>query len=129
MTVGAQYLFKVSAHRSGTEDNVVFSYSRDNVTFLPMTTAGWLALVALALIAQAAGQSLSAYAMAHLPPRLSSIGLLLQPVMAALFAWMLLGETLGAAQFVGALMVLIGIRVAHQAETRGTGFSVPGTLR
>lgn len=94
--------------------------------FLPVTAAGWLKLVALALIAQAAGQSLIAYAMAHLPPRLSSVGLLLQPVMAALFAWMLLGETLGAAQFVGALMVLIGIRVAHQAETARHGLQRTG---
>ena len=38
VAVGAQYLFKVAAHHSGTEDNFLFSYSRDNVTFLPMTT-------------------------------------------------------------------------------------------
>lgn len=94
--------------------------------FLPVTAAGWVKLVALALIAQAAGQSLIAYAMAHLPPRLSSIGLLLQPVMAALFAWMLLGETLGALQFAGAIMVLVGIRIAHQAETTRTGLQDSG---
>lgn len=87
-------------------------------TVLPVTTLGWLKLFGLALIAQVAGQSLIAYAMAHLPPRLSSAGLLLQPVMAALFAWMLLGETLGALQFAGALLVLVGIRIAHQAEAR-----------
>lgn len=85
--------------------------------FLAMTAAGWAKLLALALIAQVAGQSLIAYAMAHLPPRLSSAGLLLQPVMAALFAWILLAETLGALQMAGGVMVLIGIRIAHQAET------------
>lgn len=83
---------------------------------LPSTGGGWTKLFALALVAQVAGQSLIAYAMAHLPPRLSSVGLLLQPVMAALFAWVLLGETLGALQFAGALLVLVGIRIAHQAE-------------
>lgn len=86
--------------------------------FLPLTGTGWAKLFALALIAQVAGQSLIAYAMAHLPPRLSSAGLLLQPVMAALFAWVLLGETLGALQIAGGIMVLFGIRIAHQAETR-----------
>ena len=85
--------------------------------FLPVTAAGWAKVTALALIAQVAGQSLIAYAMAHLPPRLSSVGLLLQPVMAALFAWALLGETLGAFQIVGGIMVLVGIRIAHQAES------------
>ena len=84
----------------------------------PSTGMGWLKLVGLALVAQVAGQSLIAYAMAHLPPRLSSVGLLLQPVVAALFAWVLLGETLGEVQLVGALMVLIGIRIAHQAEAK-----------
>lgn len=84
---------------------------------LPSTIIGWMKLFGLALTAQVAGQSLIAYAMAHLPPRLSSVGLLLQPVMAALFAWLILGETLGAPQFAGALLVLIGIRIAHQAES------------
>lgn len=84
--------------------------------FLPSTGAGWIKLFGLALVAQVAGQSLIAYAMAHLPSRLSSVGLLLQPVMAALFAWVLLGETLGVLQFAGAALVLIGIRIAHQAE-------------
>lgn len=84
----------------------------------PATATGWIKLFGLALIAQVAGQSLIAHAMAHLPPRLSSVGLLLQPVMAALFAWVLLGETLGALQFAGALLVLVGIRIAHQAEAR-----------
>lgn len=85
--------------------------------FLAVTGAGWVKLLGLALMAQVAGQSLIAYAMAHLPPRLSSASLLLQPVMAALFAWMLLGETLGALQIAGGVLVLIGIRIAHQAET------------
>jgi len=83
---------------------------------LPATGAGWLKLFGLALISQAAGQSLIAYAMAHLPATFSSVGLLLQPVMAALFAWVLLGETLGAVAIAGGLAVLVGIRIAHQAE-------------
>ena len=83
---------------------------------LPATEMGWLKLLGLALISQAAGQSLIAYAMAHLPATFSSVGLLLQPVVAALLAWVLLGETLGIIEIAGALMVLAGIRIAHQAE-------------
>ena len=83
---------------------------------LPVTAVGWLKLVGLALISQVAGQSLIAYAMAHLPATFSSVGLLLQPVTAALFAWVLLGETLGAIEIAGGIVVLIGIRMAHQAE-------------
>jgi drug/metabolite transporter (DMT)-like permease len=83
---------------------------------LPATNMGWLKLLGLALISQAAGQSMIAYAMAHLPATFSSVGLLLQPVMAAWFAWILLGEHLGAIEIGGGLVVLIGIRMAHQAE-------------
>jgi drug/metabolite transporter (DMT)-like permease len=84
--------------------------------FLPVTPNGWLLLIGLALIAQAAGQSLIAYAMAQLPPTFSSIGLLLQPVVAAGLAWLLLGEALTALAVTGACLVLVGIRVAHEAE-------------
>ena len=83
--------------------------------FFPVTTIGWLKLIGLAIISQVAGQSLIAYAMAHLPATFSSVGLLLQPVMAALFAWVLLGEAVSMVQLLGGVLVLIGIRVAHQA--------------
>jgi drug/metabolite transporter (DMT)-like permease len=82
----------------------------------PATAVGWLKLLGLALISQAAGQSLIAYAMAHLRETFSSVGLLLQPVMAAVFAWVLLGETLGGVQIAGAVAVLAGIAIAHRAE-------------
>jgi drug/metabolite transporter (DMT)-like permease len=85
--------------------------------FVPLTAHGWLLLVGLALIAQAAGQSLIAYAMAHLPATFSSVGLLLQPVVAAALAWLLLGETLTALAIAGGVLVLAGIRIAHAAET------------
>ena len=82
----------------------------------PHSTAGWAKLVGLALISQVAGQSLIAYAMAHLPATFSSVGLLAQPVIAAALAWVLLGETLGWIEIAGAIVVLAGIRVVHQAE-------------
>jgi drug/metabolite transporter (DMT)-like permease len=88
--------------------------------FFPETGTGWVLLIGLALIAQVAGQSLIAYAFAHLPATFSSVGLLLQPVAAALFAWVLLGETLAALQIAGAVLVLTGIRIAHQAGRRAS---------
>ncbi len=86
--------------------------------FFPASAAGWAKVFGLAMISQVAGQSLIAYAMAHLPSTLSSVGLLLQPVMASLFAWILLGETLGTVAIVGAALVLTGIRIATQAESK-----------
>ena len=85
--------------------------------FMPASAQGWLILLGLALIAQAAGQSLIAYAMAHLPATFSSVGLLLQPVIAATLAWLLLGEALTVLAIGGGVLVLIGIRIAHAAES------------
>jgi drug/metabolite transporter (DMT)-like permease len=83
---------------------------------LPQGIQGWLVLAGLALISQILGQGLIAYAFAHLPASLSSVSLLIQPVMAALFAWALFGEAIGAAQFVGGAVVLAGIWLAKRGS-------------
>ena len=84
--------------------------------FLPQSATGWLVLVGLALIPHIAGQSLIAYGFAHLPASFSSVSLLLQPVLAAIYAWVLLGEALGPAQMLGGLVVLAGIYLARRGS-------------
>lgn len=82
----------------------------------PATALGWWKLLGLALISHAAGQGLIAYALAHLPAAFSSVSLLVQPVMAAVFAWLLLAEPLVGLQVVGGLVVLIGIYLARRGS-------------
>jgi drug/metabolite transporter (DMT)-like permease len=82
----------------------------------PATSGGWIILVGLALTSQVAGQSLIAYAMAHLPATFSSVALLFQPVMTAVMAWIILGEAMGAGQILACATVLLGIGIAHNAE-------------
>jgi len=84
--------------------------------FLPQAANGWLVLLGLALVSQILGQGLIAYAFAHLPASLSSVSLLIQPVMAALFAWVLFGEAVGTMQFVGGAVVLAGIWLARRGS-------------
>ena len=84
--------------------------------FFPSTLAGWTILAGLALVSHAAGQGFIAYALAHLPASFSSLGLLLQPVVAALFAWLLLAEPLVALQVAGGLIVLAGIYLARRGS-------------
>ena len=83
---------------------------------LPVTPLGWWKLVGLALVSHAAGQGLIAYALAHLPAAFSSVSLLFQPVMAAVFAWVLLGEPLAPLQIVGGLVVLAGIYLSRRGS-------------
>ena len=83
---------------------------------LPVSGAGWLKLVGIALISHACGQGLIAYALAHLPAAFSSVSLLLQPVIAGVFAWVLLGEPLVALQIAGGGVVLVGIYLARRGS-------------
>ena len=84
---------------------------------LPVTAFGWWTLAGLALISHAAGQGLIAYALAHLPAAFSSVSLLFQPVMAALFAWVLLSEALVPLQVLGGGIVLVGIALARRGSS------------
>jgi drug/metabolite transporter (DMT)-like permease len=77
--------------------------------FWPQSARGWSVLIGLALVSQVAGQGLIAWAMAHLPAAFSSVSLLVQPVAAALLAWVLLAEPFGALQALGGAVVLAGI--------------------
>jgi drug/metabolite transporter (DMT)-like permease len=86
-------------------------------TLLPATAFGWWILIGLALVSHAAGQGLIAYALAHLPAAFSSASLLSQPVMAALFAWVLLSEALVPLQLAGGLIVLAGIYLARRGSS------------
>jgi drug/metabolite transporter (DMT)-like permease len=84
--------------------------------FLPSNSTGWLVLLGLAMVSQVLGQGLIAYAFAHLPASLSSVSLLIQPVMAALFAWLLFQEAIGPAQWIGGALVLGGIYLARRGS-------------
>jgi drug/metabolite transporter (DMT)-like permease len=77
---------------------------------------GWTVLFGLALIAHAGGQGLFAHALAHLPVAFSSVGLLLEPVAAAVLAWFILGEDLSSWQGIGAVAVLAGILLARRGS-------------
>ncbi|MGH8583006.1 MAG: DMT family transporter [Gammaproteobacteria bacterium] len=79
----------------------------------PQSVRGWAVLLGLAFVSQITGQGLIAYALAHLPASFSSVTLLVQPVAAAVFAWVLLAEPFGAQQALGGAIVLSGIVVCR----------------
>jgi drug/metabolite transporter (DMT)-like permease len=83
-------------------------------SFIAPTLFGWAILAGLALISHAGGQSLIAYALAHLPAAFGSVGLLLQPALAAIIAWFLFDESLSFLQLSGGLVVIVGIYFARR---------------
>ena len=72
--------------------------------------------MALALVTQILGQGLIAYAFAHLPASLSSVSLLIQPVVATVAAWAIFGEPIGVVQVLGGAIVLAGIWVSKKGS-------------
>ena len=57
-----------------------------------------------------------AYAFAHLPATFGSLGLYLQPLIAAFYARAVLGEALESIQIVGGVVVLAGIALARHTS-------------
>jgi len=82
--------------------------------FVPVSPAGWVCVVALAWIVQVGGQGLVTFAIAWLPPTISSLTMLIQPFMAATIAWGLFEERLSALQIVGGVAVIGGILIARR---------------
>jgi drug/metabolite transporter (DMT)-like permease len=127
----AAYLFAVKGLRDRGERTLPLMAVASTVTAIlllpaalasgeqlfPASAYGWGVLAGLALISHAAGQGLIAYALAHLPAALSSVSLLLQPVMAALFAWAILSESLVPLQIAGGAIVLAGIYLARKGAS------------
>lgn len=91
------------------------------------TLYGWSILLGLALLSHAGGQGSIAYALAHLPAAFSSLVILLEPLVAALLAWIILSEPLGPVQAAGGAVVLASIVVARRATRSGEKVSSAGT--
>lgn len=77
----------------------------------------YLALLGLGLISQLVGWLAINYALGHMPASIVSVTLLAQPILTALFAVVLINETLESRQVVGGLIALGGIFLVN----RGVG--------
>ncbi|MCX6035133.1 MAG: DMT family transporter, partial [Chloroflexi bacterium] len=73
----------------------------------------YLMFLAAALLPQLTGYLAMGYALGHLPASIVSPTMLGQPVLTALLAIPLLGETLQPVQWIGGLVVIAGIYLIH----------------
>jgi drug/metabolite transporter (DMT)-like permease len=99
------YIFATVAYFSGEK-------------LLPDSTMGWLPLIGLAFFVHILGQGLLTYSMAHISATLSSLVIGMSPIFAALFAWLILNETLTWLQALGAFIALLGVYTAKRGEIR-----------
>jgi drug/metabolite transporter (DMT)-like permease len=83
---------------------------------LPGSSPLWLMVLWIIVLGTVAPFLLVLMAVGHLgPARVGLIGML-EPVGAGIIAWVLLGESLNAAQVIGSIIVLVGIVLAETAR-------------
>jgi drug/metabolite transporter (DMT)-like permease len=69
----------------------------------------WTPLIGLALASQVLGQGMMTYALGKLSPLVIGIGLLVQPIVAAIAGWGWYGEVPGTLDFIGAVLVAVAL--------------------
>ncbi|PZX02405.1 threonine/homoserine efflux transporter RhtA [Psychrobacillus insolitus] len=80
---------------------------------LPSTTESWVSIMALSVLCSAIGFIGQAVAQKHTTPTHTGLIFSLEPVFAALFAFIFVGETLPVKGYVGAILILIGVLAAE----------------
>lgn len=80
--------------------------------FFPVSEQGWLAVLGLALVSQTLGQSMVTFSLNRLSSGIVAIAFLLEPVIAAIIAWILFAETLSPLNEIGFALVILGVYVS-----------------
>lgn len=84
---------------------------------LPTSWQGWLSILALAAFCQIIGHCSLVYSLDRLSAGFVAIFLLLDPVLAALGAWVLFSETLDWSNWLSFAIVLVGIYLALSSKS------------
>jgi drug/metabolite transporter (DMT)-like permease len=90
---------------------------RQPLTGFPLST--YLVFLGAALISQITGHLSLSYAMGHLSASVVSPTMIAQPVLTAVMAIPLLGENLHLWQWIGGVVVLVGIAIVNKQNTKG----------
>jgi drug/metabolite transporter (DMT)-like permease len=80
----------------------------------------WLAFVGAAIISQVGGYFMVSYALGHLSASVVSPTMVAQPVLTALAAIPLVGETLSTSQWLGGGVVLLGVYLVNTSQAKKT---------
>jgi drug/metabolite transporter (DMT)-like permease len=84
---------------------------------VPAHPAGYLVIVAYALVSQLLGHGLMTYALRTVNPALASMSGLLRPVVAAFLAWLILGEDMDPLQLCGGAVLLVALFFFQRTRT------------
>ncbi|MFC4408879.1 DMT family transporter [Chungangia koreensis] len=91
---------------------IVFSFIFET-PHLPNTSEGWIAILALSILCSAIGFIGQTVAQKYTTPTHTSLIFSLEPVFAALFAFMFMNEVLQFRGYIGAFLILLGVLTAE----------------
>lgn len=86
----------------------------------PTTSKGWTSMLLLAVICTAFGLVVQSLAQNATSAEMTGFIFSLEPLFAALFAFIFLGETLNGQEWVGALLIFIGVLAANYTPRKET---------
>ncbi len=84
---------------------------------LPYTGTGWFFIIFQALFCQVFGQALVAYSLSQLSSGVVAATLLLEPVIASFFAWLIFNEKVGSFEGIAFVVILLGIYLAQSSQS------------
>lgn len=82
----------------------------------PISLMGWFTIFCLAFICEVVGHGLVVYSMKHFTSSFISLTLLLDPIIAAILAWILFAENLSLFNLVGFAVIMQGIYLAKTGQ-------------
>lgn len=85
-------------------------------TILPISWLGWLAVICLAVVCEVLGHGLVVYSLKHFSAAFVTVFLLLEPVIAAVLAWIIFSEHLSLLNLLGFSVIVGGIYLAKTGK-------------
>ncbi|MEH2230158.1 MAG: EamA family transporter [Nostoc sp.] len=83
----------------------------------PYSWTGWFFIIFQALFCQVLGQGLLAYSLSRISSGVVAVTLLLEPVLASIFAWFIFSEQVGLFDWATFAVVLAGIYLAQSSQS------------
>ncbi|MEH1814394.1 MAG: EamA family transporter [Nostoc sp.] len=83
----------------------------------PYSWTGWFFIIFQALFCQVLGQGLLAYSLSRISSGVVAVTLLLEPVLASIFAWFIFAEQVGLFDWATFAVVLAGIYLAQSSQS------------
>ncbi|MFN0035355.1 MAG: DMT family transporter, partial [Saprospiraceae bacterium] len=94
----------------------VMSFFFDASHIIHHTTQGWLSLAYLTVVGSALAFTLYMFALKHLSATVSSLYTYINPVVAILLGWALLGESLTEWELAGMTLTIIGVWIVNSGK-------------